>query len=121
LDLLYFDGTKNYVGQVFSKCDTRDILYSDNGNVIVPWAKATDGTIDSMIVDRMCSNRFKFTQFSTHEFKVPEPIAVANAAQPVRETGKIGDNLDAAKGKCASLGFIAKTPKFGECVLKLSQ
>ena len=45
----------------------------------------------------------------------PEPSPDANA-QPLASS-----DIDEAKRKCADLGFVRGTPKFGQCVLKVSE
>jgi hypothetical protein len=56
---------------------------------------------------------------------LPPPPAVVPIVQPqITETApQLGsdESLEDAKEKCARLGYVRGTPKFGQCVLKLTQ
>ncbi len=54
----------------------------------------------------------------------PAPIYVAPSApspEVLRSSSVDGKSIADAKRKCAALGFVRGTPKFGQCVLKVSE
>lgn len=116
-------GAQGNFSEYFVKCDKRVSMEAVNGVTSTDWSPIPVGTGVEVFFEKMCSNRFNHITYQTSPITMPSPKP-APAPVPVSETSKQpqnGSGMDEAKKKCAALGFTPKTPKFGQCVLKLTQ
>lgn len=116
-------GSQPNFAEFFVKCDKREWMDAANGVTYNDWSPVPVGTGVEVFFEKMCSNRFNHITYQTSPITMPSPKP-ASAPVPVSETGRQpqnGSDMDEAKKKCAALGFTPRTPKFGQCVLKLTQ
>jgi hypothetical protein len=116
-------GTQPNFSEFFAKCDKREWMEAANGVATTDWSPIPAASGIEVFFDKMCSNRYSFITYQTNSVTMPTP-KLAPPPVPVSETSeqpKNGSGMDEAKRKCGDLGFLAGTPKFGQCVLKLTQ
>jgi len=104
---------------VYVKCDKREWMNFSKEGTLNSWAPVVERSAVDVIYEKMCSNRFQNIAYRTAPFEIPAPKPVPK--NELVEKAESGSNMDDAKSKCSALGFRAGTPKFGQCVLKLTQ
>jgi hypothetical protein len=77
--------------------------------VVVDWERPASGSAQALAAEKVCSNVIK-THTVIDQAVVKESASTDEAL-----------SLDAAKGKCAELGFTPATEAFGKCVIQLSK
>ncbi|WP_298198560.1 hypothetical protein [Novosphingobium sp.] len=107
--------------ELFAKCDRREFMEVANGVPTSDWSPAAVGSAMDVVIEKMCSNRFSYITYQTVPLTLPapKPAPAPPPAANVQPQGR--SSIDEAKRKCASLGFVRGTPKFGQCVLKVSE
>lgn len=117
-------GAQPNFSEFFVKCDKREWMEAANGVTTTDWSPIPSASGVEVSFEKMCSNRFSFITYQTNSVTMPAPKP-APAPVPASDTSEQPQNgssgMDEAKRKCVALGFRAGTPKFGQCVLKLTQ
>lgn len=116
-------GTQSVFTEFFVKCDKREMMEALNGVISTDWSPIPVASGVEVILEKMCSNRFNYVtyQYSPIKMPAPKPATAPAPATEASEQSQNGQGMDEAKRKCRALGFQAGTPKFGQCVLKLTQ
>jgi|GEM_PF-4846823 len=72
------------------------------------------------LVARICKQKPSYMIYEPSEFSVPE-VSSVDRKDEVVVSNVSNQSLDDAKQKCADIGFIRGTEKFGQCVLRVSK
>lgn len=117
-------GGQSNFSEFFVKCDKREWMEAANGVTTTDWSPVPSASGVEVFFEKMCSSRFSFITYQTSSVTMPAPKP-APAPVPASEASEQPQNgssgMDEAKRKCVALGFRTGTPKFGQCVLKLTQ
>lgn len=116
-------GTQANFGEMFARCNSREIINVVDGVPMSDWTSVISNSAIDVLFEKMCSQRFSYITYQNDQITLP---TLKISSQPVQaietsETTRLETELDEAKQKCAGLGFRTGTPKYGQCVLKLSQ
>jgi hypothetical protein len=116
-------GTQANFTELFVKCDKRETMEAANGITSTDWSPISAATGSEVLWEKMCSNRFSYLKYQTSSITMPapKPAPVPMSVSETNERTRNETGMDEAKRKCGDLGFRAGTPKFGQCVLKLTQ
>jgi hypothetical protein len=77
-------------------------------------------SIAGSVMAKICKQKPSYIIYEPSEFGVPEVLKADGNDQAVISKDNM-QNLDDAKQKCADIGFIRGTEKFGQCVLRVSK
>lgn len=104
------------------KTNEKVFVFCTKGLIVRDGASPAPGSGSSLEVvrDWTCKGLHPGTTAITETF-TPPPTLTPSSAPPAKSGQVRLDPLIAAKRKCAELGFDAGTPKFGECVLKITR
>ena len=111
--------------KVYVKCDKKQIMSYEEGSNPKEWSVVQVAAPANILMTKFCSDMPSVAQLRTLKIQAPavdEPQTMS-AVQPDQRvsTAVSKADIEDAKRKCAELGFVAGTPKFGQCVLKLTQ
>lgn len=110
-------GTNPVFRELYYKCDKREWMEAENGVTTANWTVASSGVYFDFVFTKLCSGNSNVVSYQTTSFTIPAPLpAITGSDQSAGSS-----DIQGAKQKCLALGFKAGTPKFGQCVLKLSQ
>jgi hypothetical protein len=110
-------GTTPAFRELYYKCDKREWMEAENGVTTTNWTVASSGVYFDFVFSKLCSGNSNVVSYQTTSFTIPAPLPAATGS----EQSASSSDIQGAKQKCLALGFKAGTPKFGQCVLKLSQ
>ena len=111
-------------------CDRRILVQSDQAGAVKILASPQANLPAAMLSDWVCLKLHPDTQLVSRSFDFPgapppaaptEVLSPSPVSPPVSASGADVGDLGEAKKACADLGFKAGTPKFGQCVLRLSK
>jgi hypothetical protein len=80
----------------------------------------TELSVAGSVMAKICKQKPSYLIYETSEFSVPEYLSVDRKNEVVVSNVN-NQSLDDAKQKCADIGFIRGTEKFGQCVLRISK
>lgn len=105
---------------VYLRCDKRQWMETANGTVTVDWRAPPMGSPREIAFEKICAATPGPIRQSRGAVRPPHSAAAALEGPPDGAAG-IERDLQAAKTKCADLGFRPSTTKFADCVLQLSR
>ena len=105
----------------FVKCDKREYMEAANGVTTTDWSPIPAASGIEVLFEKMCSNRFSYITYQTVPITLPAPKPAPEPSPDANVQPPASSDIDDAKKKCADLGFVRGTPKFGQCVLKVSE
>lgn len=88
----------------------------------VTWSapQTSELAVAGSVMTKICKQKPSYIIYEPSEFSVPEVSSVDRKDEVVVSSVN-NKNLDDAKQKCADIGFIRGTEKFGQCVLRVSK
>ncbi len=121
LMLSVLGGTQANFSDWFVKCDKREFMEAVNSITTTDWSPVIPASGQEVIFEKMCSNRFNYITYQTVPITLPAPKPAPEPSPDANVQPLASSDIDDAKKKCADLGFVRGTPKFGQCVLKVSE
>lgn len=110
---------------VFVMCDRREMMFLPEGGGASQWSAISPTAPLNAGLTKLCSDTPSVGQLR----QIPLTAPATQAVEPITPTNSPSQSADSdlesaikeAKKKCAELGFVSGTPKFGDCVLKISR
>lgn len=121
----YLNSNQFSYKDTFAKCDRREIMFVSEGESSGKWLTTAPDEVLGAALTYLCSDTPLVGGLRKVALAAPTVEKHETTASTAPETQSVHEDLESAineaKRKCAEIGFVAGTPKFGDCVLKISR